>query len=84
MSGYPCALEPTRGELGFAVGHVLSAENAQAQHFCRGEFREKIGIEVPSHGCGARVAIALLHSIVNDHFDNAVHLLNLALQLHFK
>lgn len=70
--------KPIRRKFSFAVRYVLTAENAQTQHFRRRKFREKCGIEALTDGHGAGVAIALLHSIVNDYFDYPVHPPNLA------
>lgn len=72
------AFKPIRWKFSFAVRHVLTTENAQPQHFRRRKLREKCGVEALSHGRRAGVAIALLHSIVNDYFDWLVHPPNLA------
>jgi len=45
-------VEPIGRELGGAVPHVSAAEDPEGEHFLRGEFRTKIGVEVPARRLG--------------------------------
>jgi len=58
-------VEPIGRELGGAVRHVLAAENPEFEHFLRGEFRAKIGVEVPARRLSQKIDVPRLHEVVD-------------------
>jgi hypothetical protein len=58
--------EPARRKLVAAVGHVLPAEHAEAQHLLRRELRLEPRREVAPDRLGPVVDVALLHPVVDD------------------
>ena len=58
-------LEPIRGILRDAVGHILAAENPEFKHFLRSQFGVEVRREIPTCRLGQDVHIALLHEVVD-------------------
>src|SRR5258705_9799984 len=50
-----------------AIGHVFSAEDAEAQHFRRSEFGAEVRVKIATDGCNENIPITLLHPIVHDY-----------------
>jgi len=59
-------LKPICRELSLAVGHVLTAKDAQAQHLLWRQVRMKLRMEPASHRRAQGIDVSLLHQIVND------------------
>ena len=59
--------EPASRKFRCAIGHVLSAEYSQRQHFLRRQLGSKLGVEVAAQRCRKHVAISMLHAIPHDH-----------------
>ena len=59
-------LEPAGRELVAAIGHVLPAKHAQAQHLFRGQLRREPWREIFSRRLRAVILIALLHLVVDE------------------
>ena len=66
------AREPAGRKLGAAVGHVLSAEDAQREHLFRRELRPEPGREDPAERFRPAVHVAPLHPVVDDNPDSHV------------
>src|SRR5579863_6581891 len=62
----PGAAEPVGRKFASAVGHVLAAEHAQAQHLLGRELRLELGVEVPAHGRRQPIAITPLHHVSDE------------------
>src|SRR4029453_19150873 len=58
--------EPARRKLAAAIGHVLAAEDAKAQHLLRRQLRFERGREVPPDWFGPVVDVTLLHHVVDN------------------
>jgi hypothetical protein len=61
-----CFFEPLFREFASAIGHILSAEDAEAKHLLRCKLRLKIGVEIPAYGDGKLVTVIFLHLVVDD------------------
>src|SRR6185312_6753910 len=61
----PGAREPTLGKLAPAVGHVLAAEHAEANHLGRRQLGLEVRIEIAAGGSHTHIAVALLHLVLN-------------------
>ena len=64
----PVALEPRFRELRSAVRHVPSAEHAEPEEFAGPELRMKITMEILPGFFEAKIAVAALHEVVDEHF----------------
>ena len=64
--GELCPREPTGRKLVPAIGQVFSAEDAEAQHFRRREFRTEVRVKIAADGCNENVPITLLHPVIDD------------------
>ena len=60
-------LEPARGELLAAIGHVFAAKHTKREHFCGRQFRLEFRIKVATDRIGQLVPIALLHTVIHGH-----------------
>jgi hypothetical protein len=58
--------EPTGRKLVPAIGHVFSAEDAEAQHFRRLKFGAEVWVKIAADGCNENVPITLLHPVIHD------------------
>src|SRR5580704_17462142 len=65
LGGELGAREPARWKLLDAVGHVLAAEHTKLQHLRRRQLGTKLRIEAAANRCSERVAVALLHLVVD-------------------
>ncbi|ASY67001.1 hypothetical protein SJ05684_b60190 (plasmid) [Sinorhizobium sojae CCBAU 05684] len=63
----PRGREPLLRELVLAIRHVLTAENAERQHFCGCEVRREVRVKVLPYRRSQRVSVALLHAVVHFH-----------------
>src|SRR3954471_22486199 len=74
-----CASEPARRKFLAAIGHVLSPEHAELEHFARGQLGSEPGTEIFTGRFRSPIGITFLHSVVDDN-AHRLHPLLLALR----
>ena len=74
------SFEPACWKFFLAIGHVLSAEDAEIEHLFGGKLGRESAPEGASHRFRAKIDIALLHFVIHFHF-HGLHLNSLSLRL---